>query len=278
MCIIVAVPQNVELPKTSTLKECFQSNPDGAGFMWADGKTVHIRKGFMTWEAFEKALNDELLSGSVGMDSAVVLHFRIATHGKVRPGCCHPFPVSDAREDFRATTFDCRFGVAHNGIIHGRNTSEDWSDSMDFICNVVAPLAKMNPSFMHNEHALDVLKGACRSKLAIIDNAGDLALVGDFIEDDGVFYSNTSYLPVRVNWTSYRDWWDETTTTYEDRPWDDIDKLVENLPWEACQLCTMAHECATWEPECETARVAVEACAYYNGEEESEIAELFTLD
>ena len=47
MCIIVAVPANTPMPTADTIRECFISNPDGAGFMYADGKSVHIRKGFM---------------------------------------------------------------------------------------------------------------------------------------------------------------------------------------------------------------------------------------
>ena len=49
MCIIVAKEIGIEMPSMETLERCFQANPDGAGFMWADGKMVHIRKGFMEY-------------------------------------------------------------------------------------------------------------------------------------------------------------------------------------------------------------------------------------
>lgn len=280
MCIIVAVPANVQMPSDDVLKECFRSNPDGAGFMFADGKRVKIRKGFMKWEDFVAALDAE----QPPKNSGLVMHFRIATHGKVQPSCCHPFPVSAERDDLKATSIDCRWGVAHNGIISGRNTNTEWSDSMDFIHSVIVPLARMNPSFIHSSDAIELLEGACDSKLAIMDNAGDIALVGNFIEDDGVFYSNSSYLPLTSNWSSYQAWWRDynfggTFGKKEDEAeWDDIDKLVAELPWKACQLCEQQEECAYIGEQCESEYMAVKACAYYSQISEYEIAEVCEVE
>ncbi|MBS5741669.1 MAG: C40 family peptidase [Adlercreutzia equolifaciens] len=33
------------------------NNPHGAGIMWADGSNVRIQKGFMSWDAFDRALD-----------------------------------------------------------------------------------------------------------------------------------------------------------------------------------------------------------------------------
>lgn len=271
MCIIVAVPRDVEMPSTETLRECFKRNPDGAGFMWADGKTVRIRKGFMTFNEFVDALNAEEIPDG----SAIVMHFRIATHGKVQPSCCHPFPVSSNRDAIKATRIESRIGVAHNGVIHGTKTDDSWSDSMDFVANVIAPLSRICPGFVNNSNAEQLLEWACKSKLAIMDNSGDMMLVGDFHESNGVFYSNTSYIPVVHNWSNYGNLWNSWVDTYyEDKPWDDMDKLIEHLPYAACQLCDMAQDCAQWVPECESEDVANQACAYYSGYEETELAEL----
>ena len=275
MCIIVAVPANTPMPSADTIRECFISNPDGAGFMYADGKKVHIRKGFMELADFMAAIEEE----EIPTDTAVVMHFRIATHGKVQPSCCHPFPVSPNKDDLKATSVDARWGVAHHGIIQGRYTSNDWSDSMDFIHGVIVPMSRMNPSFMHSSDAIELLEAACRSKLAIVDNSGDLALVGDFIEDEGVFYSNTTYLPIRSNWSSYTEWWSRSTdATYYDEPWDDLGKLVDNLPYEACQLCDNCEACAWWQAECTSKAMAVKACAFYSGLEEVDVADICGLD
>lgn len=265
MCIIVAVPANTPLPNAETLKECFLSNRDGAGFMYADGKSVRIRKGFMTFEGFMKALKDE----QIPEDTGVVLHFRIATHGKVQPSCCHPFPVSSNSDDLKLLRCESRWGVAHNGVIQGRSTSNEWSDTMDFVHRVIAPLSRMNPGFMHSSDAQEMLEGACKSKLAILDNAGDMMLVGEFIEDDGVFYSNTSYLPLRTNWSSYGNFWQ----SYEPAEWDDLPELMDNLKFEACQLCPMAEDCARWGEECESEAESVAMCADYSGMDVWDVAD-----
>ena len=265
MCIIVAKPMGVEMPDENTLFECFTSNPDGAGFMWADGKTVHIRKGFMEWEDFADALNDEIPERH-RKDTTIVLHFRIATHGKVQPMCCHPFPISSSEKDLQKLQFESRFGIAHNGIISGRTTNDKRSDTMDFIMKVVAPLAKMNPSFMHNSHALDLLDGACGSKLAIIDNAGDLATVGEFIEDDGVLYSNTSYLTTYSRWSSYGSLF--TGKEYEEK-YGIVTDLTDSLPWAACQDCPNAEYCAMDYPECESEQIARKMLVYLEGWDEA---------
>lgn len=276
MCIIVAKPMNIEMPDTETLKRCFNYNSDGAGFMWADGKTVHIRKGFMKFESFMNALDKELPE-AMRTDTPIVMHFRIATHGKVQPGCCHPFPLTDDKKELASISTEARIGVAHNGIIAGRSTNNNWSDTMDFIANVMTPLMRMNPSFMHNSNAIDLLEGACDSKLAILDNAGDIATVGHFYEDDGVLYSNTSYMKSTYSWSSYGALWDKgyagygwwsddddyaVTSTYmtaaknaavnEDPYGEELDELIEALPFHACKGCLWNEECALDYPVCDS--------------------------
>ena len=270
MCIIVAKEIDVEMPDTETLRRCFYSNPDGAGFMWADGKMVHIRKGFMKFDDFMDAL-DESIPEDERTETAIVMHFRIATHGKVQPGCCHPFPLTDDRKQMRATSTKSRMGVAHNGVIAGRHTNDDWSDSMDFIACVMTPLMKMNPSFMFNDHALDMLEGACDSKLAIMENSGEIALVGKFYPEDGVMYSNTSYMKSVWNYTSYSNVWSQPRLSYTDYDYDydyeddycyakddyygapfgeKMDDLIAKLPHKWCADCLYNEECVLTEPLC----------------------------
>jgi len=275
MCIIVAVPAGVDIPNDTTLKECFVSNPDGAGFMWSDGKQVHIRKGFMKWEDFKKALDAELDAGRIYTDSAVVLHFRITTSGKTQPACCHPFPISDKKKELQATSIESRWGIAHNGVIQGRTTYDGWSDTMDFIACVVAPLSRMHPSFMYSDDANELLKGACKSKLAIINHAGEMMLVGEFTEDDGVFYSNTSYLPTRYNWSSYTSTWSKAYDSYfENSSYGNIDKLISQLEYQACQVCPNAYDCAEYMEWCGSEYEAVATCADAYACTEEEIYEL----
>lgn len=275
MCIIALVPAGVNIPSNETLRECFRRNPDGAGFMWSDGKTVHIKKGFMKWEDFIGALNDELDAGHIYTDSTVVFHFRITTSGKTQPKCCHPFPISSEKADLQSTEIDSRFGIAHNGVIHGMSTADGWSDTMDFVAGVVAPLAKMHPSFMYSDDAKELLANACKSKLAIINHAGEYMLVGNFIEDDGVFYSNSSYIPFVSSYSSYRsiwDKWDEAYGSYSltsDDPWDEPEYLFE-----ACEVCPMFLECDGNVAYCGDEMEALAVCADLNDCTKSEVLEM----
>jgi len=281
MCIIIAKPMGIAMPDAETRERCFRANPDGAGFMFADGKTVRIRKGFMTLESFEEALEEEL-AGFDTTETAVVMHFRIATSGTVSQATCHPFPISGDAEKMRETRLDSRFGIAHNGVISGRTTYNGWSDTMDFVADVVAPLMRMNPSFMHSSDALELLEGACQSKLAIMDNSGEIATVGKFIEDGGVLYSNDSYLRRVTRWSSYgsmfagkgyyeaypqyKETWPASIYDYDD----DLTELVDALPFGACAECCQNEECALTHPECETDKMASNMKAWYNGETQSD--------
>ena len=275
MCIIVAKPIDVAMPDVETLEECFLSNPDGAGFMYADGKSVRIRKGFMTFDDFVDALNEEIPDGEC-TGTAIVMHFRIATSGKVKPACCHPFPISDERALLQATEYEGRYGIAHNGVISGRKTYDGWSDTMDFVAEVVTPLMKMNPRFMDDDMALDLLEGACMSKLAILNNAGDIATVGRFYEDHGVLYSNESYLKRTWRYSSYGKVWgdanyygtygslarDYTSDPYYGAPFGEkLEDLIAKLPYEVCADCLMNEECCLTTPYCLTEDEAEEVYA-----------------
>lgn len=259
MCIIVAKPAGIAMPDYETLERCHQSNPDGSGFMWADGKAVHIRKGFMTFAKFAEALEAE---GLDPVETPIVMHFRIATHGKVKPGCCHPFPVVAEREMLKATSAECRWGVAHNGVIRGRDTSDDWSDTMDFVQGVMAPLARLVPSFMYNTDAQELLESMCGSKLAIMDGSGEIVTVGQFHDQDGVKYSNTSYTRKVWSWSTYEDVWSGYESVYAKYygGFGDVDELVGQLPYSACQECPIQRECAIDFPYCGSEREAEEVC------------------
>jgi len=300
MCIIVAKPADTKMPDTETLRACFTANPDGAGFMYADGKTVKIRKGFMKFGDFLDALDDEIPTWMQD-DVSIVMHFRIATHGGVKPACCHPFPLTDSKEDMRATEVSARFGVAHNGVITGRSTGAEWSDSMDFIACFMTPLAKMNPNFMHNDYATELLEDACGSKLAIMDGSGEIKTVGHFYDKEGVKFSNTSYLRTVTNWSSYKDIWYSDTGWHEGGwrtastvrasygIWDDdddddeyglaygekLEDLVDALPYAACADCLWNEECALTYPVCDTEKGADSMAADILAEEsEREALEL----
>jgi hypothetical protein len=106
MCIAIYKPAGKTLCWDS-LKNCFEENPDGAGFMFIDPNRtgVHrlrIHKGFMSFSQFYTHYK---LWESRCPNSPFVLHFRYATHGLTNAPMCHPFKLKEG------------IGLVHNGIL-----------------------------------------------------------------------------------------------------------------------------------------------------------------
>lgn len=204
MCIIVVKPKGEEFPTWKTLETCFDNNGDGAGFMWNDGKGgVSIRKGFMEFSSFKKAIKE--LKRNMTKDTAVVMHFRIKTHGEVSRECCHPFPLENSLERLRLTECSCRWGVAHNGIITGRMTNARCSDTMDYVMKVLYPLMKVGGSdWLQSKWVQNLIVDTCDStKFAILNGNGNVKLIGNFQSKDGCFFSNSTYETSRYTYGSF---------------------------------------------------------------------------
>ena len=113
MCIICVSPARTRQPSISQIKMMFQSNPHGAGYMYAREGSVHIHKGFMDIDSFLSAVKAEHFTAK----DSVVYHFRISTQAGVNPEMTHPFPLSNRLPHMKALDVECPCGVAHNGII-----------------------------------------------------------------------------------------------------------------------------------------------------------------
>lgn len=258
MCIIVVKPENTQMPSMETLRTCYQNNPDGAGYMIANGKAVKLRKGFMTWGDFEQAIEAE---GDVS-DMTVVMHFRIATHGKVQPSCCHPFPVVSDMEKLESTEGIDTLCAAHNGVIQGMETSDRVSDTMAYISSVLAPLRRAVPSLVYSDDALKVVENTLGSKMVILDGSGQFATIGSFIEQNGILYSNSSFAQSRHSYRSYESVWDDYDSVYGTRYGASFSEPMllgfGCLPYEVCEACPLCAECADGLPYCQGEKEAIE--------------------
>lgn len=203
MCIAVYKPLGVAFPSKKTLQVCFDNNPDGAGFMVADGNTVHIHKGYMSFGTFWKGL--KRVRSKYGDDCAYVMHFRITTQAGVRADCTHPFPLSNNMDDMRKLTVDTPIGIVHNGMIsltstYARNVT--YSDTMAFITDYASLIISgekwyEEPEVFKSKLLLERLIGA--SRLAILSGDGHCELLGTgWVKEAEVWYSNTSYKVEKV--------------------------------------------------------------------------------
>lgn len=190
MCIICVKPQGVEMPSLDIIKECWNGNSDGAGIAyWKTGTpNVIIDKGFMKL----KALTSKLDEISLKRDDLAILHFRFATHGLVDRGNCHPFPLSTRIEALRAIYGRFPSAIAHNGVFGNMACHNVMSDTMKFIRGIIGnPLIANN---LDNSSIRTLISEYCgtSSKLAIL-RPGKMLLIGDFIKDEGLLYSNNGY-------------------------------------------------------------------------------------
>ena len=193
MCIAIYKPEGKIIPY-NTLKECYDANPDGAGFMYAENKVLHIEKGFFS-------LKDFYQSYVKHQDKQAVLHFRIKTHGKIDKTNCHPFAINNS------------LGFVHNGVISGFGDT-DHSDTIGFNNKVLQPLVhKWGNLALFQDPMKDLIESRIGySKLIFLDRHGNHNILNEQkgVWDDGVWYSNTSYKPYVAPVTSWKDTFDYT--------------------------------------------------------------------
>lgn len=178
MCIAIVKPLGKTISK-EILETCSKNNPDGCGFAYIKDGTLWINK-YMDFESFYKDYKD------IEQTSPMLIHFRIATHGKVEVKNCHPFKLNN------------RMALIHNGIISGYGDKQTKTDTQDFIDKVIGNISwKMwkNPSFIE---LVDNAIGY--SKLCILDTDGNHYIVGESKGEwvDGIWYSNKSYKPKEI--------------------------------------------------------------------------------
>ena len=116
MCVVIAKPKGVQIRK-KYLKNCYVSNPDGAGFMFVKDKEVVICKGYFSFELFWAHY---LKAEQENTRSPFVIHFRIATSGGVNLLNCHPFKIDEHN------------AFAHNGIFYNLPYTNKLSDTQVF--------------------------------------------------------------------------------------------------------------------------------------------------
>ena len=197
MCIICVSQSGVRLPNHIELRNMFERNPHGAGFMYARNGRVHIHKGFMTLGEFENALRYSRLTAK----DTVIYHFRISTQAGISPEMTHPFPLSNQRAHMNLLDVSCKCGVAHNGIIRLTSNPNErrYSDTAIFITDYLASILH-SVDDLHDQQKLDLIFDLAESKFAILDRSGYVATIGNFIEKDGLLFSNDSYKPRKYAW------------------------------------------------------------------------------
>lgn len=226
MCIIIVKEKGVELPSKKVLKQCYNSNPDGCGFMYNNENKVIIDKGYKTFEKFYEKLR--VVDKRINLkNKSCVLHFRIGTAGKKNKGNCHPFPISDDKNVLKETFVETDIGVAHNGtILNFVQKNSSMSDTMCFVKEFLYPFYFYDKNFIQNKKVQDIIETTTNSKFAFLDKGGNIYTIGNFInEKNGLLFSNLSYRNVseQMNLKFYTD------ERYEDALFEGNSELISKI-------------------------------------------------
>jgi hypothetical protein len=122
----------------------------------------------------------------------MLFHFRIATHGGVKPALCHPFPLSRKIPNLKRLYAQTNLAIVHNGVIP-IEPKGDISDTMEYIRTNLVDRSNRNFEFYRSKRQRKAILAEINSKMAFLDCNGNVYMVGEFIEDNGIMYSNSSY-------------------------------------------------------------------------------------
>ena len=190
MCIIVYKAADITPPDRSTLKTCWDNNPDGAGYVfWSFEKgTWEIRKGFMKFDDFYTDFEAQKFTSK----DVFILHFRIGTAGLKDGGNTHPFPLCNDTDQMRVCYQNAAELVFHNGVIGVGEAIA--SDTMCFIRDYLEPLWRYSQYDKDLDRVLEKVLEVTKSKWVILTEK-ELKFYGNgWIIEKGIKYSNSSYI------------------------------------------------------------------------------------
>lgn len=197
MCIIIAKGKKDRLPTREELEKSFNRNGDGAGFMYVDKGQVVVDKGYMTFNAFYKHYEKLLAKYNKFENKSLVIHMRIGTSGTNTKENTHPYIITNRVDLLHKTFIKSDIGIAHNGVITDytpKDSKHDINDTQLFIGTYLYALYYNYKYFYKNSYILKGIEKITNSKFAILDKNDDLYLIGDFITDNKLNFSNTSYM------------------------------------------------------------------------------------
>ncbi|MFH1001923.1 MAG: hypothetical protein V1759_01575 [bacterium] len=192
MCVIVIKKSDIELPDKDILKNCFDSNKDGCGFTYTKEGLNYLYKGFFDFKSFYDQITEK-----VKKEYPCIIHFRIATAGKVDEGNCHPFPLTNNVNILRKLEIiTSKMFVAHNGIIQHSNYSyhHKLSDTQEFIQKILSDKAIYDNLYDSRIIQELLINYAGESnKFAFLHSQKGILLLGKFEKYKDWYFSNNSY-------------------------------------------------------------------------------------
>jgi predicted glutamine amidotransferase len=199
------IAQENKFPGWDILENCWNNNPDGAGFMYQKNGKVIISKGFMTF----KELKNSIIKVPNYKTIPVVYHFRIASHGSVSPSNTHPFPYTTNVRYHSRFDMEVPVGIAHNGIIksgsydNAERSKYGITDTSQFLIEMYADNMKENNGVGSRPFllsALEVESGKSSSRFCVMDSKS-VTTIGKWYDLKGCKFSNPHSHLKKVDFT-----------------------------------------------------------------------------
>lgn len=184
MCVILVCPPQVR-PNIETLQRCWIANPHGAGIAWREQARVHWLKSNRV---------SEILRIANAKAGEIVIHFRIASVGRVCNELRHPFPVS--RRAGLASAGSGRAVLFQNGTWH------EWEHGLEFAAaeGYAVPKGEMSDAraaaFLCSIYGHRILR-QCGFSRWVFFGAKSTTLYGSWFKQEGILFSN-------MHWTICR--------------------------------------------------------------------------
>ena len=192
MCLIVAHKPGAKAMPLVELQRAWNTNHDGAGYMYINKGKLKIRKPFFRLKDLTAAYYED--HERFGTHNPFVLHLRFATHGKCNMENTHPHAVADKH-----------VGVAHNGILWA---PKDQSDTVYFCKTVLAERTAHQLLTAQFRLFIEEVVGVS-NKLVLLSRTGQLSIInedqGEWI--DNTWYSNVSFQHTNDRYNALMSWW-----------------------------------------------------------------------
>jgi len=180
MCVIITTQGRKERPSLRQLELCEQANRHGSGLAWLERGRVCYVKGLRV-AAIHQALQK--------IEGPAIVHFRIASIGRVCPELCHPFPVTMKAELKQKGT--ARAVLFQNGTWPGYS---DYMKRLQVSFGTRQPVSdtRAAASFV-SRFGFQWLEKADFCRWAMLDAKG-IHRIGRWFKIGGCHYSNTHWL------------------------------------------------------------------------------------
>ncbi len=201
MCIICVLPVGTTI-SDEELKNCWDNNDDGAGFMYVNPNSGNIAiKKFMNFDRFQKSFRSTFDLHK--NETPFVLHFRIGTHGSNSIENVHPFRVND------------NVAFCHNGVLSCVETAGDMSDTRAF--NEVF-MRDLPYNFTRNNSIMTMINqliGHSYNKFVFLDRDKNVTIINEKLgeKSEGRWFSNGSFRKYARGMCGtnsfYEEWYDD---------------------------------------------------------------------